>query len=83
MQKTKRINITVQKLCNQVQNQIHVPTNQSSQVPYIIFLQSMKLSSYKYRFFHKLPPAHRNNLRQPFLTEISCMMKKCSKLLRL
>lgn len=68
----------------EVQNQMHVSENQSSQVPYIIFFQLMKLSfSYKARFFHRLPPAYSSILRQLSfsLTEISCMMKKCSKVL--
>lgn len=51
-----------------MQNQIHVSSNQSSQVPCIIFFQFMKLSfSYKDRFFHKLPPAHCQQLKTTFL----------------
>lgn len=38
---------------SEVQNQMLFPKNQSSQLPYIIFSQLMKLS-YKARFFHRL-----------------------------
>lgn len=59
IQKTKQ-NITVQELYNwRAESDSCI---QSSQVPWIIFFQFMKLSfSYKYRFFHRLPPAHCNN----------------------
>lgn len=43
----------------EVQDQIDAffSENQSSQVPYIVFFQLMKLS-YEVRFFHRLPPAY-------------------------